>query len=74
MTEMANAFKKGDVVVLKSGGPPMTVDVVPGESVGILSGLGESDVYVCQWFKGATAERGPYGEHLLEKYIRPAKK
>jgi hypothetical protein len=27
---MANAFQLGDVVVLKSGGPPMTVDAVPG--------------------------------------------
>ncbi|WP_207079410.1 DUF2158 domain-containing protein [Novosphingobium sp. KA1] len=28
---MANKFNHGDVVVMKSGGPPMTVDKVPGD-------------------------------------------
>lgn len=69
---MANAFQKGDVVVLKSGGPPMTVDKVPGEptpSAGILR-----KEYACEWFKGAVAARGTYGEHLLKFYEPPAKK
>ena len=26
-----NMFKKGDIVILKSGGPPMTVDTVPSD-------------------------------------------
>jgi uncharacterized protein YodC (DUF2158 family) len=69
---MANAFKKGDIVVLKSGGPPMTVDKIPGESV---SDFGSSfhKGYKCQWFKGATAAHGEYGEHLLEVYVKPTK-
>ncbi|QUD86961.1 YodC family protein [Phenylobacterium montanum] len=65
---MANKFKKGDVVVLKSGGPPMTVDAVPGEVAY------HDDEYRCQWFKGATAANGFYGEHLLQAYVAPAKK
>jgi uncharacterized protein YodC (DUF2158 family) len=64
---MALAFKKGDLVMLKSGGPPMTVDKLPGE-VGY-----HPDDYHCEWFKGATAQRGTFGEHVLEKYVKPAK-
>ncbi|MGW5841117.1 DUF2158 domain-containing protein [Methylorubrum extorquens] len=67
---MPNKFEKGDVVVLKSGGPPMTVDDVPGTST--YSGV--TTEYFCKWFKGATADSGYYGEHLLEKYTPPAKK
>ncbi|MGX8010354.1 YodC family protein [Mesorhizobium sp. ORM8.1] len=36
---MSNTFKTGDVVKLKSGGPPMTV------SDGAASGM-----YLCHWF------------------------
>lgn len=69
---MPNKFYKGDIVVLKSGGPPMTVDMVPGEmehkfSTDPLVG------YRCEWFKGATAAHGIYGEHLLDKYEPPKK-
>jgi uncharacterized protein YodC (DUF2158 family) len=64
---MANAFEKGDVVVLKSGGPPMTVDKVPGETGWSSNG------YYCRWFKGATADSGTYAEHLLKEYVPPAK-
>ncbi len=34
------SFNKGDIVELKSGGPPMTVAQVEGERV------------LCQWFDG----------------------
>jgi uncharacterized protein YodC (DUF2158 family) len=68
--QMANAFGKGDVVVLKSGGPPMTVDEVPG----VRKYQKGDDEYLCKWFKGATADQGSYGEHLLQKYVPPAKK
>ncbi|MGR0183235.1 YodC family protein [Azospirillum aestuarii] len=65
---MANAFNKGDVVVMKSGGPPMTVDEVPDD-------VGRNRTYYrCCWFKGAVAQSGNYSEHLLEKYVAPAKK
>lgn len=62
---MANAFKHGDIVVLKSGGPPMTVDAVPGEWQYHMK------EYRCLWFKGATASQGGYEEHVLVKYVKP---
>lgn len=70
---MANKFKQGDVVVMKSGGPPMTVDKVPGDKRYETS----SDIlkeYHCEWFKGAVSQKGFFGEHLLEAYVPPAKK
>ena len=68
---MANKFKHGDIVVMKSGGPPMTVNKVPGD--GRDYGSGKYEEYHCEWFKGATAQKGMFGEHLLEKYEPPKK-
>lgn len=67
---MANKFNHGDIVVMKSGGPPMTVDKVPGDPQSFGGPLTE---YHCEWFKGATAQRGSFGEHLLEAYVPPKK-
>jgi uncharacterized protein YodC (DUF2158 family) len=66
---MANKFNHGDIVVLKSGGPPMTVEHVPGErhSFGIFS------EYHCRWFRGASQESGQFPEHLLDKFEPPKK-
>lgn len=69
---MANAFKKGDTVVLKSGGPPMGVDEVPGDKAAAYP-YNIRTTYRVEWFKGATAAHGEYGEHLLEKYVPPKK-
>ncbi len=67
---MADKFQKGDVVVLKSGGPPMTVDVVPSD----LDYNGRPQgYYETNWFKGASMEKGKFKEHLLDKYVRPPK-
>ncbi|MCC7537539.1 MAG: DUF2158 domain-containing protein [Deltaproteobacteria bacterium] len=49
-------FKAGDVVALKSGGPPMTVEEVEGSSV------------FCVWFEGKKSERGRFTEAALERY------
>lgn len=68
---MANKFTHGDVVVMKSGGPPMTVDKVPGDPKGY--GSATYDEYHCEWFKGATSQRGEFAEHLLAKYEPPKK-
>lgn len=68
---MANAYNKGDIVVMKSGGPPMTVDGVPGE---VTSTGYERKEYLCRWFKGATQDSGTFEEHLLQTYVPPAKK
>ncbi|WP_338466732.1 DUF2158 domain-containing protein [Novosphingobium sp. ZN18A2] len=70
---MANKFNHGDVVVIKSGGPPMTVDRVPGEKA-VDYPYEDKDEYHCEWFKGASAQRGYFAEHLLETYTPPAKK
>lgn len=70
---MANKFNKGDIVQLISGGPAMTVDAVPGEPISEYSREGRKD-YRCEWFKGATAAHGSYGEHLLKVFVAPAKK
>ncbi|TPG12046.1 YodC family protein [Sphingomonas oligophenolica] len=67
---MASKFKKGDVVQVVSGGPPMTIDAVPG-------GKGhyqqKPDEYWCRWFKGASPDHGSFGEHMLIAYAPPAK-
>jgi uncharacterized protein YodC (DUF2158 family) len=64
------SFKVGDVVQLKSGGPPMTVDGLPGQKLNYQQGPTE---YWCTWFKGATRDEGGFGEHLLQAYIPPVK-
>ena len=69
---MANKFNHGDVVVMKSGGPPMAVDKVPGDLATDYATKPLTE-YHCEWFKGATAQRGTFGEHLLETYVPPKK-
>lgn len=69
---MAIRFKKGDVVVLKSGGPPMSIDALPGE-IAVGMGKRESE-YLCRWFKGATPDSGWFGDHLLDVYVIPSAK
>lgn len=68
---MANKWKHGDVVVLKSGGPPMTVEHVPGEDERY---GGTYKDYHCRWFKGADQKTGSFPEILLETFVPPAKK
>lgn len=53
-------FNKGDVVVLKSGGPRMTVmDVTDGKAA-------------CVWFDKTTEKRGVFEVDLLANGIRSA--
>jgi uncharacterized protein YodC (DUF2158 family) len=63
-------FKRGDIVVMKSGGPPMTVDKVPGDMAHEYATKPLQE-YHCEWFKGASAQQGEFAEHLLEKYEPP---
>lgn len=63
---MANAFKAGDVVQLKSGGPPMTVNHAPNDYDTAL-------LYDCVWFKGASKEYAKFLEHVLVAYEPPKK-
>lgn len=63
---MEDKFKPGDIVQLKSGGPAMTVSVRTGASL--------SYNYQCEWFKGATKERAPFQEEVLQFYEPPKTK
>jgi uncharacterized protein YodC (DUF2158 family) len=68
---MAGKFKQGDIVRFKSGGPAMTIDAVQTND---RAKPGESTIeYGCRWFKGASAEWGQFGEHLLETFVPPKK-
>jgi|WetSurMetagenome_2_1015567.scaffolds.fasta_scaffold953857_1 uncharacterized protein YodC (DUF2158 family) len=58
-------FKEGDVVELKSGGPPMTIDEV------IVDGLQEI-MYKCQWFTAQKhLKHKTFHENQLRRYIKP---
>ena len=60
-----NKYKIGDVVMLKSGGPKMTVSSVPRDpDPNVLSDRGSS-WYSCSWFKGGSLEHGTFSEDLL---------
>jgi len=63
-------FHYGDIVVLKSGGPPMTVDILPGDQISSYSPETWT-TYGCVWFRGAHMERGHFEEHLLKKFESP---
>ncbi len=63
------AFKLGDIVQLKSGGPPMTVS----EFFTGISGTAKKDEMWCTWFRGASKERALFEEHTLKPYEPPRK-
>ena len=70
---MANVFKNGQVVQLKSGGPSMTVAHSPGEATGHYPPGSKYKAYLCVWFKGATRDQADFEEHLLQPYVAPTK-
>lgn len=49
-------MKEGDVVVLKSGGPRMTIEEI------------NDDAALCQWFDGTKAQRERFPLKSLELY------
>ncbi|EMH4156385.1 DUF2158 domain-containing protein [Serratia marcescens] len=53
---MSDAFKAGDIVTLKSGGPDMTVKA-------FMSSQGNS--FLCQWFAGKKLEQGYFKPESL---------
>jgi uncharacterized protein YodC (DUF2158 family) len=56
---MANAFKVGDIVKLKSGGPEMTIEALPNQHYD----------YSCQWFAGKKLERGHFPQGSLVRVL-----
>ena len=64
---MADLFKKGDVVRLKSGGPAMTVSHSPGDTDEHGDQLFAK--YHCVWFIEETRKSAAFEEHLLEIHV-----
>ena len=60
---MADKFKSGDAVQLKSGGPKMTV-----------SERYSSGPYHCKWFAGSKLNMGNFEEDELQPYKEEAGK
>ena len=58
---ISDKFKTGDLVRLKSGGPPMTI-----------SESGIMGDWHCTWFRGSLLRTGTFKEAMIERY-RPAK-
>jgi len=59
---MAQAFKSGDVVQLKCGGPPMVVERYEKKGVR------------CQWFSGTKLQTGSFPEVSLQSVSTPVKR
>lgn len=59
MSIVHRRFKIGDVVVLKSGGPKMTVWSAPGGPAG-------SDLFGCAWFRADETMRDNFAEAELD--------
>lgn len=57
------AFKKGDVVQLKSGGPKMTVDDPEAYN----------DTVSVKWFAGSKMESARVDPESLQVWVEPAK-
>ena len=60
---MANQWKKGDVVQLKSGGPKMTVAQVGTYTFGVTT----PEDTVCVWFEGPKQQEHTFDEETLKK-------
>lgn len=52
-------FKPGDIVLLKSGSPKMTVNSVNGNTI------------TCVWFVGTTCNKQAFNADALEAYVAP---
>ncbi len=61
-------FKKGDVVVMRSGGPKMTVADI-GDYSGF--GTGPKDGVKCQWFDKAKSFEEVFDAEVLKAYSAP---
>jgi uncharacterized protein YodC (DUF2158 family) len=59
-------FKLGDVVILKSGGPEMTISEVK-QSITDETFTG---YYICVWFKDKAVQTGTFQEEILEEPFR----
>lgn len=60
MSAGKDTFQVGDIVELKSGGPPMTVVSRSGMPLG-------SDIVNCAWFGGRKMETGSFPAGALKR-------
>ena len=58
---MEHKFNKGDVVVLKSGGPKMTVD-----SYAWHGNYESKDIVICFWFDGKKKKQAQFNQDTLK--------
>jgi uncharacterized protein YodC (DUF2158 family) len=56
------AFKEGDVVQLRSGGPRMTI-----KGIGKYGMVAKEDNALCEWFDGAKRNEHVFELHSLER-------
>jgi uncharacterized protein YodC (DUF2158 family) len=63
MSKNSALFKIGDIVRLKSGGPPMTVVRLPAVE---LRGLPLDEEFVCMWFEGKRHHEKSFPAEALE--------
>ncbi|CAG8863138.1 hypothetical protein PS627_00074 [Pseudomonas fluorescens] len=64
-----SSFNVGDVVVMRSGGPKMTVADV-GDYSG--SGLGPQNGVKCQWFEKTKMHEQVFDAGVLKPYAAPS--
>jgi uncharacterized protein YodC (DUF2158 family) len=60
---IVQAFNKGDIVQLKSGGPKMTVSEL----------IHHSGNYLVKWFAGSKMESAQVSPEALQLYVEPEK-
>lgn len=65
-------FQAGDVVFLKSGGPPMTVQYTE-EYIREALNLNEDNEYQVAWFNGKKMEQAFFKEVMLCKVVAKGK-
>lgn len=65
---MAQKYKTGDVVLLKSGGPKMTVKEYTQDFT-LAPGVREVEAVSCQWFAGSKQEQAIFPEDSLEPVV-----
>jgi uncharacterized protein YodC (DUF2158 family) len=66
MGKNSTLFNIGDIVRLKSGGPPMTVVQLPAVDLPSLPPLPGDDQFVCNWFESKRHHQKSFPAEALE--------